>query len=309
MKEITLTPSGVTFDEAEHRYFYNGKELQGITSTLLHHAFPDMYEGVAIEQLDHAANRGTAVHKALRAYYAGEFVDPNLEDVCAEAKRLLDEAHFTPIAWEYIVTDFERFASPIDIVCLDEDGDIVIVDIKTTAQLQFGYVSLQTGIYCRGFLRLNPALKVAGTYVLWLSIDDDCHFRSNPRLSPLQEIESNSVEALKLAYDNDLPWDKSATLGSLPAKFSDATTHIIHLIRLKDEADKKMKELNEGLKKLMEQYHVYRYQNDLLSFALVPETETTRLDSKRLLADHPELRDAYMVTSKRKSYLKITERK
>ena len=40
---ITLRKSPVVFNEEEHRYFLNGKELKGVTSTLIRRALPTQH--------------------------------------------------------------------------------------------------------------------------------------------------------------------------------------------------------------------------------------------------------------------------
>ena len=80
---IALQPSGVTFVNATHQYFRDsdGKELRGITSTLVKRAFPSDYDGIPEETLRRAAERGTRIHEAIEDYQAEDaFADlPELD--------------------------------------------------------------------------------------------------------------------------------------------------------------------------------------------------------------------------------------
>lgn len=303
---IALNSCGVQFDKSEHRYTFDGRELQGITSTLLACAFPKLYEGIGDGTLMKAAARGTTVHEAMQSYCNGEWVPPDVEAVVSKGKQLLDDAHLEPIAWEYLVTDFEKYASAIDIVCMTTDGEIAIVDIKTTSELNYDYVALQTGIYRRAFLRLNPALHVAGTYVLWLPVDNDFNFRQAPRLERLNEISFEVVEALKVAYENGLSWDNSTQIRDFAREVAIATRQITHIVNMKKAADDKLTELRAGLKSVMESYHIHKYDNGTLSLTIVPDMESQRIDTRKLKTDYPDIAERCTVTSKSKGYLKIT---
>lgn len=68
---IQLRDSKVLFNPEEHRYFLNGKELQGITVLLHKHVFPQMYADIPQFVLDRAAERGTMVHESIELYDAG----------------------------------------------------------------------------------------------------------------------------------------------------------------------------------------------------------------------------------------------
>ena len=66
----------MVFDKVEHRYYLGEKILRGITSTLVHRAFPHTYDGIPESVLAKAADRGTRVHEAIDAYEtSSEFSD------------------------------------------------------------------------------------------------------------------------------------------------------------------------------------------------------------------------------------------
>lgn len=304
--DIVLVPSGVVFDAEEHRYSLNGEELKGITSTLLHTAFPDNYKGVSAEILDHAATRGTAVHQALQNNFTHCFVPPVMKPIVEAAAKLMAEKQLTPIEFEYLITDREEFASAIDIVAIDFAGNIVIIDTKTTSVLNYDYVAYQTAIYERMFKMQNPHLHVSSHYVLYLSVDDNYNFRSAPSLERLPDVDDNALDALLVAYHNDLPFDIHAGYAEFPRKAKDVSKEVVRLIEQQQQTDEQIERLKSGLFDLMNHYHIKRFSNDLISLAVVPATVSTRLDSRKLKKDHPEIAAKYMTSAARKAYLKIT---
>lgn len=120
---------GLTFDENDHRYFLNGRELSGITSVLTKQLFPTEYSGVPQKILDASKDYGTAVHKKLEKFDMEWTNDPQsveLQDYISICKEngLVHEAS------EYLVTNGD-FASACDKVYRIDDTHISIGDIKT----------------------------------------------------------------------------------------------------------------------------------------------------------------------------------
>ena len=60
---IELVQSGVLFNQKQHTYSLDGKQLQGITSTLMRLVFPDQYADVPEAVLHRAAERGSLIHE------------------------------------------------------------------------------------------------------------------------------------------------------------------------------------------------------------------------------------------------------
>ena len=56
---------GLVFDENEHRYFLNGKELSGITGVITRQLFPNAFKGIPAKVLEASAEYGHQVHKIL----------------------------------------------------------------------------------------------------------------------------------------------------------------------------------------------------------------------------------------------------
>lgn len=162
----------VQFDEEKHKYFYNGKELHGITGVigkLMKKSFPDT------DTVKLATMYGSDVHKEVENYFnqhnfwfndtklsteGAKWIIDTLKDFCNYT-----ETTFLNIECEVMVSDFEGTASKVDIVVRSRDGKAWLFDIKTTSHFNREYCSLQLSVYKKLFEECY-GLKVAGLYVL-----------------------------------------------------------------------------------------------------------------------------------------------
>jgi hypothetical protein len=154
----------VTFDEEAHRYFYDGKELFGVTSvigSLLGKSFPDTLVVQA------GTLYGHDVHKECERWIkegrppsteGGKWLVGTLEDFAARRE-------VVSYGSEVLVSDFEGTASCVDIVAHHKDGSVTLFDIKTTSRFDRPYCSLQLSVYKRLFEACYGCL-VAGMFVL-----------------------------------------------------------------------------------------------------------------------------------------------
>lgn len=162
----------VQFNEEEHKYFYNGKELHGITSAigkLMNKSFPD----TDIVKL--ATIYGSDVHKEVENYFnkhGGWFNDAKLSTEGAKwiIDTLKDFCSYTDKLWlniecEVMVSDFIGTASKVDIVLRTRDNKAYLFDIKTTSHFDREYCSLQLSVYKKLFKQCY-GMEVDGLYVL-----------------------------------------------------------------------------------------------------------------------------------------------
>ena len=163
----------VTFNEEEHNYFYEGKELHGVTGAigkLTGKSFPDT------DVVKIATMYGTDVHKEVENYFNRHghwFNDSQLstegakwvveELRCFCDSLILDRA--TSIECEVMVSDFEGTASKVDIVLRTLSNKAYLFDIKTTSHFDREYCSLQLSVYKKLF-EACYGMEVAGLYVL-----------------------------------------------------------------------------------------------------------------------------------------------
>ena len=142
----------VTFDEEAHKYFYNGKELHGVTGAigkLLGKSFPDT------DVVRLATMYGSDVHKEVENYYnnGGKLSTEAAKWVVSELSRKADELlidvkdSVEDIKCEVMVSDLEGTASKVDVVMRTREGNVWLFDIKTTSHFDRAYCSLQLSVY------------------------------------------------------------------------------------------------------------------------------------------------------------------
>ena len=152
----------VIFNEEEHTYWYNGKNLKGVTGAigkLVGKSFPDT-DTVRIATL-----YGSDVHKEIENYYNTSSKTLSSEGakwIVEELEKFICVPH--KIECEVMVSDFETTASKVDVVLHTKDG-AYLFDIKTTSHFDREYCSLQLSCYKRMFEE-NYGEKVLGLFVL-----------------------------------------------------------------------------------------------------------------------------------------------
>ena len=303
--DIKLNPSGVVFDEHRHLYSLNGKPLKGITGMIGRQLFPDKYDGIPQSVLDKAAEYGSSVHSTIEL--CDSLGDHDNPDPLYQAYRsLLFNEGLEPIANEYIVTDFEHFASPIDVVALDKEGNIAIIDIKTTSKHDGEYVSWQGSVLKRLFCITNPHLadKVKSVYTVWLPkimYGKPTLFkewlRDDGDVSELlnAEVEHRQVQLAVKEANNAL----SLT--------NDAIAEFANTERQLEEAKARSKELRDGLLLAMQENNVKSFKCDRFMLTrVIPSGEPSyTLDTERLKKDHPEIWEEYKKEKKQSESLRI----
>lgn len=307
MKKITLNESGVLYNTAEHTYSLNGKPLQGITSTLINRAYPktETYAAVSDEVLSHAAERGKACHVAVGNHYRLGLSTDGFEAVTAEAVRLLSEADLAPLRFEYVVTDFARYASPIDIVCVNAKGEACIVDMKFTSRLLSDQVTLQTSIYRRFFHLVNPELEAAHLYVLYIHTND-AHEVLSSGLYELQPVSEDFLNELFKADAADTSFDVSRFYGPVPAAVNKVEDYLCQLQALVKEKTDELNRIKEGLCQLMLQCGVKSYASARVQLTTVQPKPRVMFDATRFRADNPALYRQYLKQSDVKPSVRIT---
>ena len=283
---IQLQDSKVLFDPEEHRYFLNGKELQGITGLLHKHVFPQMYADIPQFVLDRAAERGTMVHESIELYDAGfepKESTPELDNY----KRIKTRNGLTTVANEYLVTDKEHFASGIDLVLSDKDDNIMLADIKTTSMLHKDYVRFQLSIYAYLFELQNPELKVSKLYALWLRGDKS-------EFTEVERIDTAVIkDLLQCEIDGRLFVNPLVKVDAkVPAEIKNAELAVYTLITQIKELTEKKKQLSEGLLKLMQDNDVKSYKGEHITLSRKAAGTREDIDKKKLKKEYPEAYNA-----------------
>ena len=305
---ITLKESGVMFLEECHSYFLNGKELKGITGMIERQLFPKKYDNVPKKVLDNAAELGSAIHNGCQMYDE-VMIDNGLPQV-AVYKKLLEKEfpNSQVIANEYIVTDGEYFASPIDKVFQIGENLVAIVDVKTTYELDKEYVSWQTSIYKYLFEKQNPGIKVVGLVALWLPKNENQ--LSKAGFFVVNDKGSEAVEALLEAEKKGEQY--------VPVAAPKEEQHIIladNAINEMLEAERLMgyyKDIYEKYKQealdAMLKYGVKSFDSEKVKMTLVPGGKSMRFDSTRFKKEQPDLYAQYLKESETKDSIRVTVR-
>ena len=291
---ITLIESPVVFNEAEHTYTLDGKQLHGITGMLSRQLFADKYRGIPEYILQQAAERGTRIHKDCEAYDNGHAAETQEGENYAKLRK-----EFMVIANEYTVSDNEYFASNIDCVWYN-GSEVVLADIKTTSHLDEDYISWQLSIYAYLFELQNPDLKVSRLYAVWLRGDI-------AKLVEVSRKDDDTVLALLNCEKNG---------GTYLEPVEDEKALITHsavdiLIEAKQMAEyytNRYKEIEEALLKAMAESGTKQWQTERMKATYTPASTSDRFDTKKFQEENPELYKKYLTSSTRKETVRITIR-
>lgn len=281
-KKITLNVPKVTFIEESHQYFIGKKELKGVTGTLIKKAFPDTYKNIPESVLMKAAERGGLIHNTFETFCSifdadlKQYPNPTEELLAFHSMLVAYDLHY--VASEYLVTDGENFASAIDGIFSDNEGNIYLVDYKTTATLHYDNVSLQLSIYAKWFEEQNPDLKVKEIVCMWFK-NGQSKFQPIPRVADWQ---IDDLIAAYLADDAEYQYKVE-----VPEQFS-ALEQEYRLITARMDALKiKQDDLKEQMMKMMEANKQKSIKTNIGSYSYVESTTKRTLDMKLFKEKYP----------------------
>ena len=281
-QNIKLNKPKVTFIEETHQYFLGKKQLKGITGTLIRKAFPDTYKDIPESVLMKATERGGMIHNSFELFCTVFDSDinmyPNPTEEIRAFNSMLVSYGLHHVDSEYLVTDSENFASAIDGVFADSDGNIYLVDYKTTSTLHYDNVSLQLSIYARWFEEQNPDLKVKELVCMWFK-------NGQSRFQPLPRVSEEKIDALIKAYledDHDYKYEVE-----VPEAFS-STEQQYRLVTARIDALKiEQDALKEKLMKMMEANKQKSIKTQYGSYSYVESTTKRTLDTKLFKEKYP----------------------
>ena len=297
---MKLVKSKVRFDEEQHRYFLGEKELSGITGTLIKKAFPDTYKGIPDAVLAKAAERGSVVHQNLELFDTICNSDVNImPSVLPEVKdynEMLISYGLHHVDSEYLVTDNENFASAIDKVLADNEGNIYLADIKTTATLHYDNVSLQLSIYAKWFEEQNPDLKVKEIVCMWFK-------NGQSKFQPLPRVSDEQIDELINAYlADDAEYQYNV---EVPEQFS-ALEQEYRLITARMDALKiKQDDLKEQMMKMMEDNKQKSIKTNIGSYSYVAASTKKTFDTKLFKDTEPDHYEHYLKETTTKPSIRI----
>lgn len=281
-KKITLNVPRVTFIEESHQYFIGKKELKGVTGTLIKKAFPDTYKNIPESVLMKAAERGSLIHNTFETFCSifdadlRQYPNPTEELLAFHSMLVAFDLHY--VASEYLVTDGENFASAIDGIFADKEGNIYLVDYKTTATLHYDNVSLQLSIYAKWFEEQNPDLKVKEIVCMWFK-------NGQSKFQPLPRVADWQIDDLINAYlADDAEYQYKV---EVPEQFS-ALEQEYRLVSARMDALKiKQDDLKEQMMKMMEANKQKSIKTNIGSYSYVESTTKRTLDMKLFKQKYP----------------------
>ena len=300
VKKITLNEPKVTFIEESHQYFLGKKELKGVTGTLIKKAFPDTYKNIPESVLMKAAERGGLIHNTFETFCSifdadiKKYPNPTEELQAFHAMLISFGLHY--VASEYLVTDGENFASAIDGIFADNEGNIYLVDYKTTSTLHYDNVSLQLSIYAKWFEDQNPDLKVKEIVCMWFK-------NGQSKFQPLPRLADEQIDELISAYlTNDPDYQYKV---EVPEQFS-ALEQEYRLITARIDAMKIVQDdLKEKIMKMMEDNKQKSIKTNIGSYSYVEATTKKVFDTKLFKDTEPEHYEYYLKETATKPSLRI----
>lgn len=283
-----LKESGVVFNEENHTYTLDGDELSGITGYLKRLVFPDLYRDVPHEVLEEAARRGTLIHRQIEDFAVNGNVPMFPSDELTGFANFASIEKIKFVSSEYLVTDFDHFASAIDLV----DDNNNLYDIKTTASLNREYCSWQLSIYKYLFKCVNGC-EAGDIYAIHCTAD--CC-----KAVKLDEIPREVVVDFLIAAASGVEiWDNPLKTNSIMGV--EAVEEIEVAIADFEAKIKALKEQRENLvefiKSEMKARGIVKFDTPRLSFTIKAPYERTSVDSTKLKKDYPEIYENCKKTS------------
>lgn len=155
----------IEFIEDEHIYLVGGVIVPSVTSILSNTIFKGKYDGVPKYILNNKAQFGTNVHRAIET---GDSSDLTQIEMISYQQWLKLKEHYeiAPKKQEILVHYEDMYCGTLDMIAT-VDGELVINDIKTTAQLDEDYLSWQLSFYKYAYENMGGQELVKG-YVTWL---------------------------------------------------------------------------------------------------------------------------------------------
>jgi len=147
--------TGLRLDADTHTYYYDGRRVPGVTTSLTAAGLID-YSGIPQHVLDRAAERGSAVHRALEFFDAGTLdrstVSDELEPYLQAYERFRADTGFFPVLSERSrYHPLRRYAGTFDRTGTIGD-ELILLDFKTVCEVQEGHM-----MQLAGYLHFFPS--------------------------------------------------------------------------------------------------------------------------------------------------------
>lgn len=161
------------FNEEEHKYTLNNNVIPSVTQSLsmISNLF---YAGISDNVLENAKEKGTAVHRTIEFFNKYKFGQINEEykgyfEAYKNWHKTIEDDIKEIQSEVRVYNKLLHYAGTADMVVKLKNDKNILIDIKTTNQLQKKYISLQLSAY-KEALNSNDII-IDKMYVLWLHND------------------------------------------------------------------------------------------------------------------------------------------
>ena len=306
MEKVNLINNGVTFKEEEHEYWLGDKQLFGITSAIQHQVAKSEYDNCPEYLIKKAGQYGSDVHKSIQRLINDFEHDGTVET--EDFRELTKDMNIE--ACEYNVSDFEHWASNIDIVVRVTDNEFDLDVIKTYSnskltKTQFLKAKFQLSIYAMLFEGQNKGAKVRnlGIFHLCCKTKRDGSENHISEILPRDRIPNDVCQNL---LDCELQGTQFQNPYDIPKDVASKVNRIIKLIQTKKEAEEELNAIKKDVLETMLFLDVKSWKGENITFSRIDETQRTSFDLTAFKKAYPDLPyDSYVKTSKVAGSLKI----
>ena len=297
-KRIELKDSGVLFNEEEHSYRLDGKELSGITGMLQRQLFPAEFDGIPRHVIQGAADYGADVHISCEDFDKN-WINDGTQEV-ADYIQICKDYGLVHECSEYTVTDSKDWASRIDKVYRVSDDTFSLGDIKTYGQMtpeKLEKARWQLSIYAYFFELMNRKAKIDRLFIIRLrnKMKQDGSF---DRIKEIIFVSRIPSEICKDLLDCDLRGEQFINPYGIPDEYKSQEQTIRNLIQAKAEIEEQLANIKAKILADMEAQGAKTWVTETMKLIRKSPTTRSSFNLPAFKSDHPELEyDSYMRTS------------
>jgi hypothetical protein len=312
-KELANLATGLEFDEELHQYIKQGKKYTSATTILQDKGIVPSF--AAIDNMDFvqaARKRGVKIHKEISDYVLklGILQDTEFESDQTEAAAFARAAHLELAQETYseqmLCDDEYMIAGRADLIYRHQnDGPVVIVDIKTAKKVDLWEAAWQLSIY-RYMLRKIIDVPVLLQVATFTPNGNVCNMNDVSFYIPDEELIS-----LLEAHKNGIPYDTGKIVLVMDTRdlAEDAVRIETAIKRLKDEITYRSEALDSIRGKLYKSLLDHDVKSVVVSgvrITRIDESFRKIVDSARLKTEHPDMFDKYTKLTHVKPTVKFT---
>lgn len=287
MNAIQLTPvPGLIFEPGNHEYFLDGIQLSGITAALHNQLCPNEFNGIPQKIMDQATERGHRVHTSIQ-----NFIDNFEDDGSQELKDFINltmQYNLNFEKSELLVTDFENYASAIDMVIREAPDTISLGDIKTYGQMtpeKQLKLQFQLSTYAYMAELCWPGIKIDKLFCIHLRNTEKEH------ISEIIYVKRISPEICKALLSADLNGTQFENpLSEIPDDINLQEQRIIELLTGRQQIEEELNEIKASMLQRMEGLCVktWTFGSGLKATRKLPTTRSS-LDTTKLKKAYPDI--------------------